>query len=88
MKLLITLSSQISFILLSTLFSNSLSLCPSHNVRDQVSLPYKIPGKIGVFHILILKLLDQAWATFPSLGAKSSFCLRVKGRTKLLNKIN
>jgi hypothetical protein len=32
--------------------------------------------------------LYQAWATFPSLGAKLSFCLRVKGRTKLLNKIN
>jgi hypothetical protein len=28
--------------------------------------------------------LEQAWATFPSLGAKLSFCLRVKGRTKLL----
>jgi hypothetical protein len=32
--------------------------------------------------------LNQAWATFPSLGAKLSFSLRVKGRTKLLNKIN
>jgi hypothetical protein len=30
----------------------------------------------------------QAWATFPSLGAKLSFCPWVKGRTKLLNKIN
>jgi hypothetical protein len=32
--------------------------------------------------------LHHAWATFPSLGAKLSFCLRVKGRPKLLNKIN
>jgi hypothetical protein len=32
--------------------------------------------------------LTQAWATLPSLGAKLSFCLRVKGKTKLLNKIN
>jgi hypothetical protein len=35
-----------------------------------------------------LQPLSQAWATFPNLGAKLSFCLRVKGRTKLLNKIN
>jgi hypothetical protein len=32
--------------------------------------------------------LDQEWAIFPSLGAKLSFCLRVEGWTKLLNKIN
>jgi hypothetical protein len=32
-----------------------------------------------------LFLLQQAWATFPSLGPKLSFCLQVKGRTKLLN---
>jgi hypothetical protein len=29
-------------ILLSTLFSNTLSLCSSLNVRDQVSRPYRI----------------------------------------------
>jgi hypothetical protein len=31
-------------ILLSTLFSNTLSLCSSLNVRDQVSHPYRIPS--------------------------------------------
>jgi polysaccharide pyruvyl transferase WcaK-like protein len=33
-------------ILLSTLFSNTLSLCSSLNVRDQVSHPYRTTGKI------------------------------------------
>jgi len=35
-------------ILLNTLFSNTLSLCSSLNVSDQVSHPYKTPGKIIV----------------------------------------
>jgi hypothetical protein len=35
-------------ILLSILFSNTLSLCPSLNVRDQVSHPYKTTGKTVV----------------------------------------
>jgi hypothetical protein len=37
-------------ILLSTLFSNTLSLCSSLNVRDQVSHPYKTTGKIIVLY--------------------------------------
>jgi hypothetical protein len=40
-------------ILLSTLFSNTLSLCSSLNVRDQVSHPYRITGKIIVLYIQI-----------------------------------
>jgi hypothetical protein len=32
-------------ILLSTLFSNTPNLCSSHNVRDQVSHPYRTTGK-------------------------------------------
>jgi hypothetical protein len=36
-------------ILLSILFSNTLSLCYSLNVRDQVSHSYRITGKIIVF---------------------------------------
>jgi hypothetical protein len=35
-------------ILLNTLFSNTLSLCSSLNVRDQVLYPYKTTGKIIV----------------------------------------
>jgi hypothetical protein len=46
-------------ILLSTPFSNTLSLCSSHNVRDQVSHPYKTIGKIIVFYILIFTFLDS-----------------------------
>jgi hypothetical protein len=40
-------------ILLSTLFSNTLSLCFSLNVGDQVSHPYKTTSKIIVLYILI-----------------------------------
>jgi hypothetical protein len=44
-------------ILLSTLFSNTLSLCSSLNVRDQVSHPYRTTGKIIVLYILIFMFL-------------------------------
>jgi hypothetical protein len=38
-------------ILLITLFSNTLSLCSSLNVRDQVTHPYRTTGKIIVLYI-------------------------------------
>jgi hypothetical protein len=37
-------------ILLNTLFSNTLSLCSSLNVWDQVSHPYRTTDKIMVYH--------------------------------------
>jgi hypothetical protein len=46
-------------ILLSTLFSNTLSLCSSLNARDQVTHPYRTTGKIIVFYILIFKCFDS-----------------------------
>jgi hypothetical protein len=46
-------------ILLRTLFSNTLSLCSSLNVRDQVSHPYKTTGTIIVLRILTFMFLDS-----------------------------
>jgi hypothetical protein len=46
----VTLSLLGSNILLSTLFWNTLSLCSSLSVRDQVSHPYKTTGKIIVVY--------------------------------------
>src|SRR5215510_11360148 len=45
--------------LLNTLFSNTLSLCSSQNVSDQVSQPYKTTGRIIVLYIMIFKYLDS-----------------------------
>ena len=38
--------------ILNTLFSNTLSLCCTLNISDQVSHPYKPAGKIIVLYIL------------------------------------
>jgi hypothetical protein len=46
-------------ILLRTLFSNTLSLRSSLNVRDQVSHPYKTTGRIMVLCILTFTFLDS-----------------------------
>jgi hypothetical protein len=52
----ITLSLFGQNMLLSTLFSNTLSLCFTLNVRHQVSHPYRTTGKIIVLYILKLIL--------------------------------
>ena len=46
-------------ILLSTLFTNTLSLRFSLNVSDQVSNPYKTTGKIMVLYIIIFIVFDS-----------------------------
>jgi hypothetical protein len=66
-------------ILLRTLFSNTLSLCSSLSVRDQVSHPYKTTGRIMVLYILTFMFLDRRrddkrlwtewWQAFPEFSA-------------------
>jgi hypothetical protein len=46
-------------ILLSTLFSNTLNLCSSRNIRGKLSNPYRTTGKIIVLYILIFTFLDS-----------------------------
>jgi hypothetical protein len=63
-------------ILLSTLFSNALSLCSSLNVRDKVSHHYRTTGKIIVMHILIFlssrhedkSFWTEWWPALPELN--------------------
>jgi hypothetical protein len=66
-------------ILLNTLFSNTLSLCSSLNVRDQVSHPYRTTGKIIVFYIPNLTFLDSRWED------KSWMVARITGIQSYLN---
>jgi hypothetical protein len=50
---------------------NTLSLCSSFDVRDQVSHAYRITGKIIVFYILILTFLSS-WQEEKSSGLNDS----------------
>jgi hypothetical protein len=46
-------------ILLRALFSNTLNLYSSLNVRDHVLQPYRTTGKIIVLYILVFMFLDS-----------------------------
>jgi hypothetical protein len=48
-------------ILLSTLYSNTVSLWSSLNVRDHVSHPYRTKGEIRVLHVLIFTFSVSRW---------------------------
>jgi hypothetical protein len=62
-------------ILLNTLFPNTLSLCYSLNVSDQVSHPYKTTGKIIVLIILVLYFWVAKWKTKDSAPNDSKHSL-------------
>ena len=66
-------------ILLSALFSNTLSQCSSHNVSNQVSHPYQATIKNTVQYILIFIFLDSKlrqtvlhWMITSILGLQSA----------------
>jgi hypothetical protein len=59
-------------ILLSTLFSNTLRLWTSLNLRDKVSHPYKTTGKIIVLYILTFIFLLAADENIKGSGQSSS----------------
>jgi hypothetical protein len=46
-------------ILLNTLFSKTLSLCSSLEVRDQILYPYNTTVKITIWFILIFRFFDM-----------------------------
>ena len=73
-------------ILLSTLFSKTLSLRSSINASDQVSHPY-ITGKIIVLCIVIFVLLCGNWKTKHSAQNDSKHCLTWYGMIYLLTAI-
>jgi hypothetical protein len=65
-------------ILHRTLFSNTLSLCSSLSVTDQVSHPYKTTGRLTVLYISTFTFLDSRredkrlwtewWQAFPEFS--------------------
>jgi len=63
LHLLVTSSHSCPNIFLCTLFSNTLSLSSSPNVRDYVSYPNKTTGKILFRPVLIFIFLDTSWHT-------------------------
>ena len=61
---------------LSTVFSNTLTLCSSVSVSDHVSHPYKTTGKFIVLYILMFIYLHSNWKTkdFTRNYSKNSIC--------------
>jgi phosphate starvation-inducible membrane PsiE len=71
----VTSSLLVPNILLRTLFSNTLSLCSSLSVRDQVSHPYKTTGRIMILYILTFTFLVLLFLRL-NIFAPLSFVLR------------
>jgi hypothetical protein len=60
-------------ILLSTLFSNTLNLCSSLNVRDQVSHPYKTTGGKNIIIYIYIYVYIAVIHTFGILLSETGF---------------
>jgi hypothetical protein len=68
-------------ILLSTLFSKTLSLCSSLNVRDQVSHPYRTTGKIKVMLQTIRKCFNKRHSFVTTFSCSYAPSIFVKTHT-------
>ena len=55
----VILSLLVPDIFLNTLFSNTINLCSSLNVRDQVLQPYNMTGNIMVLYVLTFNFLES-----------------------------
>jgi hypothetical protein len=58
-----------TYILLYTVFSNTLRLCSSLEMREDVPYPYKTRGKIIIIYIFIFMVLDGRWKDKKFLAA-------------------
>jgi hypothetical protein len=70
--------------ILNTLFSNTLGLCSSLNVRDHVSHPYRTTGKIIVLYILNLTFLCQQTRRQKVLDRMVACITRIQSPLNLL----
>jgi hypothetical protein len=67
-------------ILLKTLFSNTLSLCTSLSMRDQVSHPYKTTGRIVVLYIFNFYIPSHS-SGYDVLSRNAVLIINVEGMT-------
>jgi hypothetical protein len=65
-------------IFISTLFSNTLSLCSSLNERYQVLHPYNTTGKSIAFYILIFKFWDRRRGRYKVLERMVASITRIQ----------